>query len=214
LAAKGYEVAPVILPACAVNAPHRRDRVWFVANTNTNRKPIKTEVERESKIGSEKWREIRNEHISMGNTNIQSTPNTTVKRSQEREQVRGWEDEEKKRTGLVPKPERLSDTKITPDTERKRQQEQGKPGRSLHTKENSEWKASWAYDDGRWPTQSPVCSGDDGLPPGLDGFTLSKWREEQIKAYGNAIVPQVAFEILKAINKTLEVSMLIINDKL
>ena len=28
---EGYEVFPVILPACAVNAPHRRDRIWFVA---------------------------------------------------------------------------------------------------------------------------------------------------------------------------------------
>ena len=28
---EGYEVQPCVLPACAVNAPHRRDRVWFVA---------------------------------------------------------------------------------------------------------------------------------------------------------------------------------------
>jgi DNA (cytosine-5)-methyltransferase 1 len=27
----GYQVAPVIIPACAVGAPHRRERVWFVA---------------------------------------------------------------------------------------------------------------------------------------------------------------------------------------
>lgn len=31
LEAQGYEVQPYVLPACAVNAPHRRDRVWFVA---------------------------------------------------------------------------------------------------------------------------------------------------------------------------------------
>ena len=29
--AEGYEVKPFLLPACAVNAPHRRDRIWFVA---------------------------------------------------------------------------------------------------------------------------------------------------------------------------------------
>jgi DNA (cytosine-5)-methyltransferase 1 len=34
LEAAGYEVTPYILPACAVNAPHRRDRVWFVAYSN------------------------------------------------------------------------------------------------------------------------------------------------------------------------------------
>jgi DNA (cytosine-5)-methyltransferase 1 len=31
LEAEGYEVQPYVLPAVAVNAPHRRDRVWFVA---------------------------------------------------------------------------------------------------------------------------------------------------------------------------------------
>lgn len=28
----GYEVQPIVIPAVAVNAPHRRDRVWFIAN--------------------------------------------------------------------------------------------------------------------------------------------------------------------------------------
>lgn len=32
LEAEGYEVQPFIIPACAVNAPHRRDRVWIVAH--------------------------------------------------------------------------------------------------------------------------------------------------------------------------------------
>lgn len=31
LEAAGYEVQPLIIPAAAVNAPHRRDRVWFIA---------------------------------------------------------------------------------------------------------------------------------------------------------------------------------------
>jgi DNA (cytosine-5)-methyltransferase 1 len=50
-----------------------------------------------------------------------------------------------------------------------------------------------------FPTQSPVCGGDDGLPTELDGITFSKWRNESIKAYGNAVVPQVVYEIFKAI---------------
>jgi DNA (cytosine-5)-methyltransferase 1 len=33
----------------------------------------------------------------------------------------------------------------------------------------------------------------------LDGITFPKWRRESIKAYGNAIVPQVALQIFKAI---------------
>ena len=35
LASIGYSLQPVVIPACAVGAPHRRDRVWFIA-TNTD----------------------------------------------------------------------------------------------------------------------------------------------------------------------------------
>ncbi len=48
-------------------------------------------------------------------------------------------------------------------------------------------------------TQSPVCGGDDGIPKKLDFISFPKWRREAIKAYGNAIVPQVALQIFKAI---------------
>ena len=54
----------------------------------------------------------------------------------------------------------------------------------------------------KFPTQSPICGGDDGLPTELDGITFPKWRAESIKGYGNAICPQVSFEIFKAIEKT------------
>lgn len=56
----------------------------------------------------------------------------------------------------------------------------------------------------RWrnfPSQSPVCRGNDGIPFDVDSLTISfpKWRQESIKAYGNAWVPQVAYEIFCAI---------------
>jgi DNA (cytosine-5)-methyltransferase 1 len=34
LEAEGYEVQPYVLPAASVNAPHRRDRIWFIAYSN------------------------------------------------------------------------------------------------------------------------------------------------------------------------------------
>lgn len=37
LESEGYEVQPFIIPAVAVNAPHRRDRVWIVANRSNAR---------------------------------------------------------------------------------------------------------------------------------------------------------------------------------
>lgn len=36
LESKGYEIAPVILPASGAGAWHRRDRIWFVAHLNGN----------------------------------------------------------------------------------------------------------------------------------------------------------------------------------
>lgn len=35
---EGYEVQPLVIPACAVNAPHRRDRVWIIAHLTQPRK--------------------------------------------------------------------------------------------------------------------------------------------------------------------------------
>jgi DNA (cytosine-5)-methyltransferase 1 len=56
---------------------------------------------------------------------------------------------------------------------------------------------SWS----NFPTVPSVCGGDDGLPKELDGITFPKWRRESIKAYGNAIVPQVALRIFEAIQE-------------
>jgi DNA (cytosine-5)-methyltransferase 1 len=53
----------------------------------------------------------------------------------------------------------------------------------------------------QFPTQSPICTGDDGLSSRLDGITFPKWRNESIKAGGNAIVPQVVYQIFKAIEQ-------------
>jgi len=35
LESEGYEIQPYVLPAASVNAPHKRDRVWFVAYRTT-----------------------------------------------------------------------------------------------------------------------------------------------------------------------------------
>jgi len=54
-----------------------------------------------------------------------------------------------------------------------------------------------------FPTQSPICDRNDGVSVGLVDITFPKWRNESIKALGNAIVPQVAYQIFKSINQTL-----------
>ena len=53
LESEGYEVQPFIIPACAVNAPHRRDRIWIVANRESGRQRC-SEPERNPRGESEK----------------------------------------------------------------------------------------------------------------------------------------------------------------
>lgn len=134
LEAEGYEVVPLLLPAAAVNAPHRRDRIWFVAHSygseQTGHKRANIEEEREVRRNEES-------NVSRELSSSRDAPYTNNK-------PRGWEE---------------------------------------------------------FPTQSPICGGDDGLSKELDSITFPKWRNESIKAYGNAIVPQVVYEIFKAINK-------------
>jgi DNA (cytosine-5)-methyltransferase 1 len=52
-----------------------------------------------------------------------------------------------------------------------------------------------------FPSVSPICTGDDGISDRLDSITFPKWRNESIKAGGNAIVPQVVLQIFKTIEQ-------------
>ncbi|WP_366925852.1 DNA (cytosine-5-)-methyltransferase [Acinetobacter sp.] len=38
LESAGFKVLPCLLPACGVNAPHRRERIWFVAYSGNKRR--------------------------------------------------------------------------------------------------------------------------------------------------------------------------------
>jgi len=165
----GYQVAPVIIPACAVNAPHKRERIWFVAYNDSKRQPGYEQQTRD-RINSENpeqrfcvckekgWDEIR--CINEGNCKDRFTTDAEDirrKNALENGELEG------QRFGFGNKP--------------------------------PTWDA--------FPSQSPVCGGDDGFSIELDGITFPKWRNESIKAYGNAIVPQVTYSIFKAIEKTL-----------
>jgi DNA (cytosine-5)-methyltransferase 1 len=70
--------------------------------------------------------------------------------------------------------------------------------RKLASESNARINQRKGWDN--FPTQAPVCNGNDGLSERLDSITFPKWRNESIKAGGNAIVPQVAYEIFKSIN--------------
>ena len=52
-----------------------------------------------------------------------------------------------------------------------------------------------------FPTEPPVCTGDDGFPSELDRITVSKWKKQTIMAAGNAIVPNIAYHIFQVIDQ-------------
>jgi DNA (cytosine-5)-methyltransferase 1 len=68
-----------------------------------------------------------------------------------------------------------------------------KKKRTKSSNGSREWEA--------FPTVSPICDGNDGISDRLDSITFPKWRNESIKAGGNAIVPQVVYQIFKAIEQ-------------
>lgn len=170
LEACGYEAQPILLPACAVGAPHRRDRIWFVAYNSTNTDSIR---QHERKCDNEKQSSQRgvnalNDIVEAVEYGASFNSNSErLKRSVFTEVIGQFSNE----------------ANIN----------------EINLLSNGRRREELSFE--RFPTQSPICGGDDGLPNELDGITFSKWRQESIKAFGNAIVPQVAYEIFKVINQ-------------
>ena len=155
LEAQGYDVQAVVIPAAGKNAPHGRDRVWFVAHANG--RGIQSEQNLRQEIPSKEW--TNSYGIQWDATNSECNG---LEHSEEPRSIRKSKGKARQRTARHFEAE------------------------------------SWAS----FPIEPPICGGDDGLPTKLDGITFPKWRAESVKAYGNAIVPQVAYEIFKAIERT------------
>ena len=225
LEAEGYEVQPYVLPACGVNAPHKRDRVWFIAHrANSRAKEMQHPGEN-------------------GIYGFKTTSNTNDQRLQGCKQAEGScinknriRRSRKQRYSLRSKTSDISYDRITSNFESKQsermrfnecescQSQQGEfrgsyckgftesnvtytDSRRQSSKEYGKDKSGWlteksiSNDWENFPTKSPVCLGDDGISSRLLGITFPKWRNESIKAMGNAIVPQVALEIFKVIQQ-------------
>jgi len=177
----GYEVQAFVLPACAADAPHRRDRVWIVAYRDGT--PTKHAVQTgRNLLTSESSERITTN--ANGNGQQRSNGKHEVNASE------GWQHAQ--RDTIEGAEYRVTDyaNGIGQPGEKHGHQKSGFSG------ENSKG-ISW-HD---FPTQSPVCSRDDGLSAELDGITFPKWRNESIKAAGNAIVPAIAYRIFDTINQ-------------
>ena len=186
LEAEGYAVQPFIIPACAVGAPHRRDRIWIVAYANGMRRREEHDVQ-QAKL-----------HIEYGKDGIAS--DTEGANDRRTSGDLRYANAEAQRSRISKLTYHVAEGHAT-DAGDTRLQGCAINGSSTDCRSWSEQQPSGLIrtDWEDFPTVSPVCSGDDGLPRELDGITFPKWRAESIKGYGNAIVPQVALQIFQAI---------------
>ena len=231
----GYAVQPVLVPACGVGAPHRRDRVFIIGHR--------------TELGDTKWRAFTNPKSDGGSRATRSTSGTTERphgQSDEQstigcevrdvglpttdscceglERAGGQRVQSDERRGCATSDNESSRTdnedaegsigeiwRAIADTDINRMErnlwpDNGvQPQSGLSAEEltdrygNLRSQQRWEY----FPTVSPVHRGNDGLPFDVDRLTISfgKWRTEALKAYGNAIVPQVMYEIFRAIEQ-------------
>lgn len=262
LESHGYAVQPVLVPACAVGAPHRRDRVFIVARRVTadtrsggqsapeqqgerERTQVQQQSGEQSQHGAgrpsasrpiadtERERLPQSEHsgrprfgeglsercggrfMEEGNAptdsacggegtprpsgGIEGSRGDANQQSSERRATTEWNSRFY---------ELLQSSANTSEQCGERMRfEQSEIGRASQEQSGGgSCEGCGIAGIGRWetfPSVSPVHRGNDGLPFDVDRLTLSfgKWRTEALKAYGNAIVPQVMYEIFRAIEQ-------------
>jgi DNA (cytosine-5)-methyltransferase 1 len=212
LEAEGYEVQPYVLPACAVNAPHRRDRVWFVAHSISNRhnrnKPTKRgNLEREQSANTQQARnKWTSETFGFSTKQTPSNPDSdghelrglgedrptkATSETNEQERERLWDNDRgiseqgnATDTDGTGREKQHFATKSTGENNTNRNvmhadstSEQGehisKEGQGELDRPNSRNGINYFQN---FPTQSPICNGDDGLSACTHTTSISEER--------------------------------------
>lgn len=234
---EGYAVQPFVIPACAVGAPHQRDRVWFVARRNVPTPTIDTLHEGVLRRSCVDESEGETQRLQERHEIQQSAESSSLLRHTPHTSNAGTEGVPG-RQAEVPFPrsapytisggdtaqqahqgteaERVArdvpQMRLAADSECERRdashdddgQPQGSPQEECSTEQlgGADCPQDWWRD---FPTVSPVCRGNDGLPFDISHLTIpfTKWRQESIKALGNSMVPQVVLELFRAIEQEL-----------
>lgn len=167
-----YETRAFLLPACAVGAPHRRDRCFIVAHTNGTRR-IRGEY---SKTDRCRCSEFKSETEILQSDKTNAIPHTNEIRCD----LRGFEREGIHRNKARHETDSGGETISNADSP---QREGGElPIRS--TKEHANTGGR-----GRWTSEPAVGRVADGVPSRVD----------RLRCLGNAVVPQQVYPILKYI---------------
>ena len=195
LEAEGYEVGTFVLPAVGVNAPHKRERVWIIAHANGQEREWWSGAGKQERQEAEQRRDgVQRTAARPGE--VGDAPHANSKVSQR------WYEGRETEGSAIPKERAKSFDSANasdPDNARLQGREVNGGFESVGKERDQQFAGCVSSTWQDFPTQSPVCGGDDGIPRQLDAITFPRWRKESIMAYGNAIVPQVASQIFKVI---------------
>ena len=175
---EGYSVQSVVIPACAKNAPHRRDRVWIVGYSNaTNTK----------RMGWEQRSKIREASEREGWSNKFSNSSSTVR---ERKDVSNSNSHRSKTRLSGQDKGKIGNTEKSINRDNRQ--------RGWETIHDRATQCKMGYlDDG---ISRGLLRHFDREPEHIPRVTTGeKDRAKKLKALGNSIVPQVAAEIFNAI---------------
>jgi DNA (cytosine-5)-methyltransferase 1 len=202
LEGQGYEVEPIIVPACAVDAPHRRDRVWIVGHSKLNGLTasktsgglLDQSEEQRGKV--KEWESSGASCTSSDVADSVSLSERSAHGSKEWGCVRGRKDED-----ISQRNEMGSNSSDSRENVADTNSGLGKAqyGESLLGKQNEQGKTNGhtngCLSEGAiWLAEPNVGRVANGIPN----------RSHRLKGLGNAIVPQVASEIIRCINKIMK----------
>lgn len=221
---EGYSIQPIVIPACAIGAPHRRDRIFFIAHrADTGTKGVQREREDgvyQSEITSDpngercdNWgdnREKRSVYHDKKRNTQKDKPKWSERQCRACENGSATSDSQCTGSGQVQQEiqsKKSNGNSINSscrkwnvtDTHREQLEDPMRTRDGFAEPANLYCEMPWS----NFPTQPPVCRGNDGLPFDVVRLTVSltAWCTGSVKGYGNAIVPQVMYEIFKAIEE-------------
>ena len=177
LETQGYASRTFIVPACAVDAPHRRDRLWIIAHaTDADRR--RGEVREPSGNGEPT---LHGEERDVAHTEVMHS-NVSAKHT---EQGQRQEPQSRDSSGEVTVADTDSQRGRGGNTQRQDAEDARQPSR--HTRDNTRGMESWL-------TEPSVGRVAHGIPKRVD----------RLKGLGNAIVPQIAQKIGEAIKASID----------
>tara|TARA_R110002049_G_scaffold64221_2_gene169764 strand:- start:197 stop:1204 length:1008 start_codon:yes stop_codon:yes gene_type:complete len=195
---EGFKVQCLIIPASGIGAWHQRKRVWIIG-CNISNSNSRLSIRENEEI------QTRRNTTSVGSKNVPNSNSRlcggrgTKQQSGTNESWGFYSQEEEQttkhiRSKIIGCDALLGEKKNITNSNSKGLQgcriptDLEKEQRQIITKRNIKEQQTW------WQTQSKLC----GVPNGVS-YELDKDRTNRIKSLGNSIVPQIAYEIGKAI---------------